>query len=372
MSSWKIEARHFFKSWEYLAFFGLFILLLLFPSFSQLTGKKDPHFGREQASWISKREATGDILKRWREEGSLAQHQNPSEEDLTQEVKLMGEIVNNLLVVNDPAIVTEKKLAFEEFYLQEMEKGRQDAKNSLVEQQEIVAYYRYLLAHNLPEVFTHENGKPAIVQLKQVFLTGLPSLWLLTFLSVWVAYFILKEKRQPTVDFLNLMPRSKGFLYFQKQFIFILVSFFSLILASVLNFALLALRNGVGGFNYPIFYSHDGKTVQYLASGTYLIYFILFMGAILLLFTGISACLQLFTRNILVNLLVLMSLAFSPDFGWRGKFFPLSYLQINEVLVPTNGNGGLLSPLAGLILLAGWGIFLILVSCSIANFRKRI
>ncbi|WP_071131081.1 hypothetical protein [Enterococcus timonensis] len=369
-----LEVRQFFKRPAWLIFAAIFFCMLMWPYWQKTGTITESQPPAERHSYFIIRDDAKAQLAAWEKELPANSPQQPSIEDLKKEVALLNPLID--LYVSDGETnrleITKARLDFEQFYLQELENGRYDENQTILQQKLLVRELTELVEKNITEVRMPDTKIPAINRLTATLRNDTPLIWLLFLFVLAVSFYIIEDKRHPSIDFINSWPIAKGWIIAQKQIIFLIFFSLGVSISFYLSFFLPAITEGFGDSSYPLPYSIDGQNVLIMKSSTFLIYMILYFLAIIFFLTSLSGFIQLFTKNILVNLLILGSLVFLSGGGQARKFLPTSYFNVPEFLLPTGGSGNLFREKGGLLVIVLWGLGLLIFNCLIAQRRQRI
>lgn len=375
--SFKFEVRNFIKSKTYLFFLGVFTLMLIWPTLQQLDkvhGNADTYSAR--STYFVKRDKAMKQLSDWKKEPPETTPVHPSVADLEAEVALLKPLVNAYVNEEDHFAIDKMRLEYEKLYLKELQNGRTDKEITALQQAKTVAEIDYTIAHNMNSIWVPDVKVPALNRVFTTLTKYTPLIWVMMILALAVGYYIIDDKRHATIDFINSSPTGKGVIMFNKQLVFFFGMVLVLTVSFGINFLVPTLTDGFGQLNYPVVYSLDGTKATIMTMATFFKWYGLYLIAVVVFLIGLSALIQLFTSNILVNLIALVSIVMlgqtSSVTSKLGAYLPTNYFNVLQVIIPDGGRGELLSLTGGFLLVLVSGLMLSGLSIGIAQVRRRI
>ncbi len=279
--------------------------------------------------------------------------------------------------------IVETQLAYEKKILEQMEEGSRSG-IPIVEQRKAVAELDYLYINNLAPINKFDSSVPAVNFISNGFQTFIPFTMILILPVLIFSRIYTTEKNHGTKDFINMTPISFIKSSTSKLTISILFSFFYFILSVCLAGLIIRFKNGFGFLNYPISISKDGKNVDILTTGQFLIQLFTLLLFIYIFLATLSFLISRFTSSFLIQtviLLVVIMLPSSPLFtadsaiASVAHFLPFSYFDLSKVLTFGDSYSPMINEnitfINGLICLVSYSILCLLVSLMVIKKKGK-
>lgn len=279
--------------------------------------------------------------------------------------------------------VVKTQLAYEKKMLEQMEQGSRFG-IPIIEQRKAVAELDFLYAKNLVPINKFDSSVPAVNFISNGFQTFIPFTMILIFPVLIFSRIYTTEKNHGTKDFINMTPISFIKSSTSKLTISILFSFFYFILSVCLAGLITFFKNGFGFFNYPIPISKDGKSVDLLTTGQFLIQLFILLFFIYIFLASLSFLISRFTNSFLIQtviLLVVVMLPSSPLFtadsaiAGVAHFLPFSYFDLSKVLTFGDSYSPMINEhitfVNGLICLVSYSILCLLLSLIVIKKKRK-
>jgi ABC-2 type transport system permease protein len=293
------------------------------------------------------------------------------------------EAVISALQSQDTNKIVESKYIFEEKNLEDMLSGKLVG-IPIIEQKKVVSKLNYLNQKNYPLVSLDDTRILPLANYYELIFSGtIPSILFLAISAILVATITSYEKRKQYIVLINILPKrlvSKNVVRFFSYFLF---SSLSVLLPLALVSLIVAIKNGMGNFNYPIA-TIVNSDVSILPISTFFYQNIIFIILWILLLILISFFLSIFTGNYLVNIgglflsLLITNYNISPTGANNNNFIqylPTSYVDFQQVVLGGTGFEPLKSPninfINGIGTLITFNIFLILITIFVLVRKKR-
>ncbi|EPH95074.1 hypothetical protein D920_02716 [Enterococcus faecalis 13-SD-W-01] len=292
------------------------------------------------------------------------------------------EAVISALQSQDTNKIVESKHIFEEKNLEDMLSGKLVG-IPIIEQKKVVSKLNYLYQKNYPLVSLDDTRVLPLANYYELIFSGtIPSILFLAISAILVATITSYEKRKQYIVLINLLPKRlvpKNAIRFFSYFLF---SSLSVLLPLALVSLIVAMKNGMGNFNYPIA-TIVNNDVTILPISTFFYQNIIFIILWILLLILISFFLSIFTGNYLVNigglLLSLLITNYNISSGGANndnfiQYLPTSYVDFQQVVLGGTGFVPLKSSninfINGIGTLITFNIFLILITIFVLVRKK--
>ncbi|MDA9461003.1 hypothetical protein B835_889 [Enterococcus mundtii 3F] len=294
------------------------------------------------------------------------------------------EAVISAIQSQDSNKIVESKYIFEKKNLEDMLSGKLVG-IPIIEQKKIVAKLKYLHKNNYP-LIPLESTKilPLANYYELIFSGAIPSILFLAISAILAATITSHEKRKQYIVLINIIPKrlvSKNIVRFFSYFLF---SSLSILLPLVLVSLIVAIKNGIGNFNYPIA-TIINNDVTILPLSTFFFQTIIFIILWILLLLLISFFLSIFTGNYLVNVGSILLLLFMTNYNISSgehndnsllQYLPTSYVDFQQVILGGTGFEPLKSSnitfINGIGTLVTVNIFLILITNFVLVRKKTL
>ena len=293
------------------------------------------------------------------------------------------EAVISALQSQDSNKIVESKYTFEKKNLEDMLSGKLVG-IPIIEQKKVVSKLEYLHKNRYPLV-SLESTKilPLANYYELIFSGAIPSILYLSISAILVATITSYEKRKQYIALINILPKKPVSKNMARLFSYFLFSLLSVLLPLVMVSLIVAIKNGIGNFDYPIA-TIINNDVTILPISTFFYQNIIFIILWILLLVLISFFLSIFTGNYLINVgggllfLLVTNYNISPEGTNQNnliQYFPTSYVDFQQVILGGTGFEPLKS--ANITFINGVGtlvtvnLFLFLIIIFILIKKKR-
>ncbi|WP_125608097.1 hypothetical protein [Lapidilactobacillus bayanensis] len=195
---------------------------------------------------------------------------------------------------------------------------------------------------------------------------------ILSFFSLFLCLFWTQERPQTSDNFANVVPVTHHHLLIAKTIVGLGIFIGSLILAALIFVAVLGLnhRFGFGTINYPYLFRNHQKQLQLVTIAEFSVQYLGFTLLWGLFLTRLSKQ-PIIIFAILNSLIYSKQLGLTPLLGEINPYLPTHYLTFTNLLLARAGYQDL-SIAQGVIVLVAWSSLLIITSRLIIKKRGRM
>lgn len=264
--------------------------------------------------------------------------------DLQESSEYLESLIAALQVENH-AEALEYEYKYELKNLEDMEAGKLVGQ-PIIEQEKVVAELEFLYVNNKSKVNENLLHALPLANFLKVILSGVVSSMLFLIpLSLLISNIVSYEKRKDKTNLINLFPNSLTNTAVKRYVVYLGFTIFSFLLPLIIASIIVAFRNGLGDFSYPVAYISQNSFINIMPISIFITKNIvmLFLWAILL--TSISFLISLLTKNTLLNSVILLGLIFLSQYGLINTsalesvlgYLPTSYVDFQNVILGGSG-----------------------------------
>lgn len=305
-------------------------------------------------------------------------------ENIEEANSYLNPLVNNLKA-GQPEEALEYEYKYENRVLESLIEGTTQGGTPIIEQEKKVAELDYLHTNNYTKVNELDlKSKPSVNYMKDIFLGILPSSLLLMVLSLIISNAVTYDKRNNTINLVNIFPKNLHKIFLNKYFVYLSLALISILIPLGITLIIVSFKNGFGNLQYPIAHIIQESQVAIMPMYSFLAKNVIMLILWSIVILSLSSLISLFSGNILIHMSVLIAFILSSQTQLLSNlnldsilpYLPTSYVDFPNVIL----GGSLMNPLPsaninfmnGSITLLAFSIFLIAITLILIKSRKRL
>jgi len=304
-------------------------------------------------------------------------------ENIEEANSYLNPLVSNLKA-GEPEEALEYEYKYENRVLESLIEGTRVG-TPIIEQEKKVAELDYLHTNNYTKVNELDlKSKPSVNYMKDIFLGILPSSLLLMVLSLIISNAVTYDKRNNTINLVNIFPKNLHKIFLNKYFVYLSLALISILIPLGITLIIISFKNGFGNLHYPMAHIIQESQVAIMPMYSFLAKNVIMLILWSIVILSLSSLISLFSGNILIHMSVLIAFILSSQTQLLSNlnldsilpYLPTSYVDFPNVILGGSLMNTLPSPninfMNGSITLLLTSLFLMAINLIVLKYRKKL